>query len=149
MALKPNEIKIMNALQEIKQTVCTSDLAELANIHVKSIGRYIKTLVEKGLVKVIIQQVHAVRMRMVCLTEKGGNTEYIQEIAILKEPEVIEKKPTKKKLVKKNADRNQYNKTISIMIDEYEQLKCYFRAGNRPAQNLAIANFEKHLKELL
>jgi len=37
----------------------------------------------------------------------------------------------------------------SYLFDEFEQLKTYFRKGNRPSQIKAIENFEKHLKELI
>ena len=37
----------------------------------------------------------------------------------------------------------------TYLLDEFEQLKTYFRKGNRPSQIKAIENFEKHLKELI
>jgi len=40
-------------------------------------------------------------------------------------------------------------KRMEMLLDEFEQLKTYFRKGNRPSQTIAIKNFEKHLKELI
>ncbi len=36
-----------------------------------------------------------------------------------------------------------------ILVDEFQQLKTYFRSGTRPAQKTAIENFEKHLMGLV
>lgn len=35
-----------------------------------------------------------------------------------------------------------------MLIDEFKQLKTYFRKGERPSQKTGIENFEKHLTEL-
>jgi len=40
-------------------------------------------------------------------------------------------------------------KDYSYLFDEFEQLKTYFRKGNRPSQTKAIENFEKHLRGLI
>ena len=35
-----------------------------------------------------------------------------------------------------------------LLLDGFKQIKQYFRKGERPAQSIAIENFEKHLKEI-
>ena len=35
------------------------------------------------------------------------------------------------------------------IVDEFQQLKTYFRKGKRPSQTTAINNFEKHLNDLI
>lgn len=37
----------------------------------------------------------------------------------------------------------------TYLLDEWEQIKTFFRKGTRPSQIQAIAMFEKHLKEEL
>lgn len=39
--------------------------------------------------------------------------------------------------------------STSILIDNWKQIKNYFRKGERPSQTQAIQNFEKHLHQLL
>lgn len=45
--------------------------------------------------------------------------------------------------------QSSFTRDISFLLDEWYQIKTYFRKGTRPAQQLAIINFEKHLKEAL
>ena len=53
----------------------------------------------------------------------------------------IESKPIIKKPSK--GRKNLY------ILDEFEQLKTYFRKGTRPSMQKAISNFEKHLEEII
>jgi hypothetical protein len=53
------------------------------------------------------------------------------------------KKGSSKESSKKSSNNNDW------ILDEWDQLKTYFRKGNRPSQKTAIKNFEKHLKSIL
>lgn len=65
------------------------------------------------------------------------------------------KKPQKKEVKEKPKGTKfpehgkNYTFDSNFLIDEWEQIKTYFRKGDRPAQVKAIANFEKHLKETM
>lgn len=78
----------------------------------------------------------------------------------IEEPEVIEApKPKARKNEKKTLPTKKFDlKIVDLLIDEFDQLKRYFRDWNekqpelsyvkRPAMKRAIENFEKHLEGL-
>lgn len=76
------------------------------------------------------------------IEQKTEQTEQKTEQLTIKETEKISE------IIKEDL-YNPISKDYSYLSDEFEQLKTYFRKGNRPSQIKAIENFEKHLKELI
>jgi len=77
--LSLNEKKILDVLQRLDNEICSADLADLAEVHRNSIGRYIKKLTEKELIKSYRKQLHNRGFNMITISKKGTNVK-IDEI---------------------------------------------------------------------
>lgn len=155
-----NEVKLVLKLRELNSSITNKDLSELTNIPEKNISRYLKNLEANKLITRNYESKHQLRQCFNILTKLGKEI----DLSLYEKPE--------KKDISKNLDETTNDKKIALnsikkdgtfyyplksykevspftfLIDEFEQLKTYFRKGERPSQIEAIKNFEKHLKEL-
>jgi len=155
-----NDLKIVYKLRELGCPTTNKDLSKLTDIPEKNISRYLKLLEKVGLITRKYESQHQLRQCFNDLTSLGKKI----DLSTLEKP--------KKEYISENSDEithdekivlNSVKKDVIInypltsyksvspfdfLIDEFEQLKTYFRKGERPSQTEAIKNFEKHLKEL-
>lgn len=155
-----NEMKILLKLKELDTEVINQDLAELTNIPEKNISRYLNKLESKGLIKRRYESKHQLRRCFNSISSIGREFDISSYKGISKDDKskaIMSKSIDEKKALKTNenseisSDFIKLSKEFSIsniLLDEWNQIKTYFRKGNRPSQKVAIENFEKHLKDI-
>lgn len=160
MELTDNEKKIMDVLldniaysnKDIARAI-TTDKNNFENV-LKNISRYLKVLESKG----FINRRKEGRTTYNSMTKKYNKIvnpkvdpdpqEKIQKEILPGSPVKKTDKPIKK-TPKKREKKGLSNLESKMLLDEFKQIKEYFRKGVRPAQTIAINNFEKHLSEIL
>ena len=147
--LTPNENKIIAALKAINIEVCSKDLAKLADINEKSIGRYIKKLTAKGYVEQYIKQIHNKRFRMIKISTSGKNIE-ISETPVKKESKPKAKKDSKTdtidlETIEKIALKTEIKSQLRIMILNLVVRKTDFK----PMNFKSAAEYRNEMMELI